>query len=532
MSPAILTIESKLIFFRFSFTQTGVVVDLDSGIGSQADAEGDRYFNIENVYGTQYDDDLTGTDEDNIIEAYGGNDIITPMGGNDLLSGGSGDNKYVLNQDASGIKEIVIDFESDGQDILEMKDSNINEVCGLILNEDIYLKTSSNPVMTVKLYEMFRNENRFVYMDLASGFLNGKELDFANRTKASVCVSESTLRISAKTTRTASFRLITNDETCQSELFRDRRSNPRLKVHIKPDDGGPMREFNLSGFGRTSRIGDLGTASVFSAIAVYSVCDIELASSNMLVERTLPPPPEIKRITPYSQDIHLEWNAPDLTSPKARKMMVFDILIFDQDNSNNWREVRTHRSVVGNSIFIHNLSPDTTYKVQICTVVGFEESEFVDSQPIQLDGNNDIQCDGDPPPSPPTCEMIPCTMPADISEMFYEPCQPDSSVLSCSCQEGYELSMGTTSFTSTCKNGHWFPQMVACTQAPQCENPDVQANVKLHGNVPSEYRLETVLHLACDNHAALTGPRTITCDGHHWIPKTRDVSPSLTTCGK
>ena len=74
-------------------TLAGVTVDLSTGVGTGADAQGDSYANIENVYGTDFDDVLTGDGAANLIDGGAGDDTISGLGGNDTISGGGGDNR-------------------------------------------------------------------------------------------------------------------------------------------------------------------------------------------------------------------------------------------------------------------------------------------------------------------------------------------------------------------------------------------------------------------------------------------------------
>lgn len=69
----------------------GVFVDLGLGYGKYNDADGDRYSGIENIEGSQYDDQLTGNNYANEINGLYGDDELYGMKGNDTLRGG-GDN--------------------------------------------------------------------------------------------------------------------------------------------------------------------------------------------------------------------------------------------------------------------------------------------------------------------------------------------------------------------------------------------------------------------------------------------------------
>ncbi len=78
----------------------GVAVSLADGTGTQGDAAGDTLTDIEDVYGSQYNDTLTGNGGANQLVGLGGNDTLdggegddalTGAAGSDTLDGGSGD---------------------------------------------------------------------------------------------------------------------------------------------------------------------------------------------------------------------------------------------------------------------------------------------------------------------------------------------------------------------------------------------------------------------------------------------------------
>ncbi|WP_225771386.1 calcium-binding protein [Inquilinus sp. Marseille-Q2685] len=70
----------------------GVSVDLAAGQGWGGEAEGDRLFDIENVWGTGgYGDILAGSDAGNELRGFGGNDTLYGRDGDDRLVGGMAD---------------------------------------------------------------------------------------------------------------------------------------------------------------------------------------------------------------------------------------------------------------------------------------------------------------------------------------------------------------------------------------------------------------------------------------------------------
>lgn len=67
-----------------------VTVNLNSGNGYNNDAAGDVLSNIENLIGSDFNDDLTGNAIRNNLRGGAGDDILRGSGGSDLLEGGAG----------------------------------------------------------------------------------------------------------------------------------------------------------------------------------------------------------------------------------------------------------------------------------------------------------------------------------------------------------------------------------------------------------------------------------------------------------
>ena len=79
----------------YMHSQAAVMIDLradDTGYGSGrgGEAEGDRIINVEDVYGSAYDDEIIGNAVDNRLVGDGGDDTIRGGDGNDTLIGGGG----------------------------------------------------------------------------------------------------------------------------------------------------------------------------------------------------------------------------------------------------------------------------------------------------------------------------------------------------------------------------------------------------------------------------------------------------------
>ena len=72
---------------------TGVIANLLTGQGTAGFANGDTYNSIENLIGTNWDDQLTGDNNANNLTGGLGNDILRGNGGADNISGGDGDDE-------------------------------------------------------------------------------------------------------------------------------------------------------------------------------------------------------------------------------------------------------------------------------------------------------------------------------------------------------------------------------------------------------------------------------------------------------
>ena len=74
----------------YGASRIGVTVSLAEGRGTAGDAEGDILVDIENIFGSQHGDELTGSLDNNLILGFEGDDSIYGLSGDDYLEGGSG----------------------------------------------------------------------------------------------------------------------------------------------------------------------------------------------------------------------------------------------------------------------------------------------------------------------------------------------------------------------------------------------------------------------------------------------------------
>jgi Ca2+-binding RTX toxin-like protein len=74
----------------YNDSDAGVEIALNGTPGSGGDAQGDRFYDIENLTGSNYADRLYGNDGANTLNGGNGNDTLLAFLGNDMLFGGDG----------------------------------------------------------------------------------------------------------------------------------------------------------------------------------------------------------------------------------------------------------------------------------------------------------------------------------------------------------------------------------------------------------------------------------------------------------
>jgi serralysin len=79
----------------FASSAGGIFARLDTGTGQYNDAEGDRYYNIENISASNFSDTLQGNAAANRLMGLDGDDVIYGLAGNDFLEGGLGNDTLI-----------------------------------------------------------------------------------------------------------------------------------------------------------------------------------------------------------------------------------------------------------------------------------------------------------------------------------------------------------------------------------------------------------------------------------------------------
>ncbi|CZF81506.1 tandem-95 repeat protein [Grimontia marina] len=113
-------------------SNVGVRVDLNLGLGQGGWAQGDRYYNIESVEGSDYSDQIYGDFAGNTLRGNAGHDLLSGEQGNDWLYGDKGDD--ILR---GGLGSDFLDG-GDGKDTADYSDAE------LALNLDLSLDSHIN----------------------------------------------------------------------------------------------------------------------------------------------------------------------------------------------------------------------------------------------------------------------------------------------------------------------------------------------------------------------------------------------------
>ena len=119
--------------------EEGISLDLSTRTCIHDGNAQDTLNNIENAYGTEYDDVLQGDDKDNVLVGQGGSDYLAPGSGYDILNGGNGNDTYDLST-ANGTVTIE-NYADDGTwDLVIMGYANLSHIWYEIVGHDVIIR--------------------------------------------------------------------------------------------------------------------------------------------------------------------------------------------------------------------------------------------------------------------------------------------------------------------------------------------------------------------------------------------------------
>jgi Ca2+-binding RTX toxin-like protein len=115
----------------------GVTVNLDTGSGSGGTAQGDRLFDIENLYGSYHNDTFIGSEAANALFGLNGNDSLIGGGGADTLDGGSGEDTADYIHSPTGVAVLLHADIAAGGDAEGDELDGIENVAGSAYDDDL-----------------------------------------------------------------------------------------------------------------------------------------------------------------------------------------------------------------------------------------------------------------------------------------------------------------------------------------------------------------------------------------------------------
>jgi len=107
----------------YTRSDEGVNLNLETGVHTGGDAEGDTIIGIEGIRGSDHNDTMRGGDGNDQLHGQDGNDVLTGGMGRDLLYGGDGADEFVFEAISTYDRvDIIRDFDSSEGDTLNITD--------------------------------------------------------------------------------------------------------------------------------------------------------------------------------------------------------------------------------------------------------------------------------------------------------------------------------------------------------------------------------------------------------------------------
>ncbi len=110
-------------YARYLRSDEGVNINLESGVNTGGDAEGDVLIGIEAVVASNHDDTIRGGSDHDYLKGECGDDILTGGLGRDLLYGGGGSDIFVFEAaSAFDRTDVIRDFDASEGDVINIAD--------------------------------------------------------------------------------------------------------------------------------------------------------------------------------------------------------------------------------------------------------------------------------------------------------------------------------------------------------------------------------------------------------------------------
>ncbi|MGK9232156.1 M10 family metallopeptidase C-terminal domain-containing protein [Inquilinus limosus] len=125
-------------------SSVGVTVDLGIGRASGGEAGGDTFDSIENVVGSDHNDQLTGSSAANTLQGGVGNDRLAGGGGADILDGGAGFDIARYDNATAGVTASLLNPAANTGDAAGDTYTSIEDLIGSAFNDVLTGNSGSN----------------------------------------------------------------------------------------------------------------------------------------------------------------------------------------------------------------------------------------------------------------------------------------------------------------------------------------------------------------------------------------------------
>ncbi len=170
---------------------SAVKIDLAAGTAAGGDAEGDSFYNFENIFGSAYYDQLYGDSKANTLRGYDSHDQLHGQDGNDTLAGGAG-RDYLYG--GSGADKFLIDTRIGVSSIDTIFDFVVS-IDKMVLDNDVFTEFAAGEALSAAAFRanwsgaaadsddriIYEIDRGYLYYD-ADGTGSGKSICFAQLT--------------------------------------------------------------------------------------------------------------------------------------------------------------------------------------------------------------------------------------------------------------------------------------------------------------------------------------------------------------
>ncbi|MGD1921381.1 MAG: calcium-binding protein [Pleurocapsa sp.] len=132
----------------YKSSNSGVTVNLSTGLGAGGDAEGDVLSGFEKINGSKYSDYLIADEGNNRLNGEAGNDTLDGGFGKDTLNGGAGSDLFIISLN-SGVDKII-DLNLSEGDLIGLSNDLAFEDLSFTGN---FILVENQPIANIKSFD-------------------------------------------------------------------------------------------------------------------------------------------------------------------------------------------------------------------------------------------------------------------------------------------------------------------------------------------------------------------------------------------